>query len=190
MAFARERGRILTFAVAALLIFGALFAQTEPAYADDEPLSETVSDGIVTMTATYDDIYGNGWDNFRIDITIDGTGLSFDDGQVVDIVLDCDGMYNAASPTTEPKVSIDGGPEIALSDYWNCPVHYRGSIAGLELRDTMDASAIAGHKVMISTWHVGYATYRMRASQCHVFTLDIPESSTHPAASYTTDIDF
>ena len=182
MVITRARHLLALSVLAVLLAFGVTLAQTEPAHADTG--SQTVTDGIVTMSAERDTSQVN---MFKFTFTIDATDLTFDPDQRVSIdFTPYIGMANQSDPATEPKVSIDGGPQETLFGT-SSPVEYTGSVEGIGLHGSMKGELIQGHEVTITVRCSGMTSYR--EGGCNALELDIPASSTHEAASCTCDID-
>lgn len=184
----RARNPIALFTMAVLIALGITFAMSKPAYAADDPNSETVSDGIVTMTMqrSSSDISRIRDYLFETTITIDARNLTFDDGQEIGINFSPLGMENVAHDETDPAVSIDGGTFHDIDD--DDIIGFGGAIEGRGLHGNIDAEAIQGHVVTIKVWNDN--TFDLdKGSICNPLTVEVPASSTHVEATYNCDID-
>jgi hypothetical protein len=174
--------------MAVIIALGIMLATSKPAYAADDPNSETVSDGIVTMTMqrSSSDLSWISDYLFETTITIDARDLTFDDGQELGIDFSPLGMENVAHDETDPTVSIDGGAFHDIDD--DNIVGFSGAIEGRGLHGSIDAEDIQGHVVTIKVWNDN--TFDLdKGSICNPLTVEVPASSTHDEATYSCDID-
>jgi uncharacterized surface anchored protein len=186
----RARNPIALLATVALLVFGITLFVTKPAYAvdGDDPNSETVSDGIVTMTmqrSSSDDSRIRDY-LFETTITIDARDLTFESGQDLYIDFSPLGMENVAHDETEPKASIDGGAFHNISD--DNIVGFGGAIEGRGLHGSLDGEKIQGHVITIKVWNDNSSSLS-KNSICNPLVVTVPASSTQEAATYSCDID-